>query len=163
MRGTTWNARGWRCKVAKDVDVRLDLGRAIKMLRLRIVAGMERAALWVEGEVKRSFQPGTGRASKRGGKIHRASAPGEPPAVDTGRLRSSITHDVQVQGNEVVGLVGTNIEYARRLELGFVGTDRLGRTVNQAARPFLRPAVFNNKAEIIRQMETGARKAGGGA
>lgn len=132
--------------MAKDVELKLDLGKAMKVLQPQVVAGMERACLWVEGTVKRSFT------------FNGPSKPGEPPAVDTGRLRSSITHEVRVEGDGVIGLVGTNVEYARRLEFGFVGTDKLGRNINQPARPFLRPAVFNNKAEIIRQLEAGARK-----
>lgn len=59
---------------------------------------------------------------------NRASAPGDPPAPDTGALRSSITY-------ERAGLraqVGTNLAYAKPLEYG---TPRI------APRPFLRPAV----------------------
>lgn len=132
--------------MAKDVEVKLDIGKAVKILRPRIVAGMERAATWIEGEVKRSFS------------FSGPSPPGQPPAVDTGRLRSSITHEVREEGNEVIGLVGSNVEYARRLEFGFVGTDKRGRRINQPERPYLRPAVFNNKTEIIKQLEIGAKK-----
>lgn len=153
MLTTTWNVMGWWYNMAKDVELRLDLGKAVKVSLPSVKAGMERATLWVEGTVKRSFKPGTGRIYIRGGKVHRASAPGEPPAVDTGRLRSSITHEVKIQGNEVSGLVGTNVEYAKYLELG---------TNKMAARPFLRPAVFNNKGEIIRQFQAGAKGADGG-
>ena len=48
----------------------------------------------IEADIKRSFGPGTGREYKRGKNkdiVHIASAPGEPPAVDTGRLRASIS------------------------------------------------------------------------
>ena len=47
--------------------------------------------------------------------------------VDTGRLRNSITHDVD--GKEVY--IGTNVEYAPPVEYG---------TVKQKAQPFLVPA-----------------------
>ena len=47
--------------------------------------------------------------------------------VDTGRLRNSITHDVD--GKEVY--IGTNVEYAPPVEYG---------TVKQRAQPFLVPA-----------------------
>jgi len=47
--------------------------------------------------------------------------------VDTGRLRNSITHNVD--GKEVY--VGTNVEYAPHVEYG---------TIKQKAQPFLRPA-----------------------
>ena len=65
--------------------------------------------------------------------------------VDTGRLRASITNEVE----EEVGRVGTNVEYARRIELGFVGTDILGRNYNQKPQPYLRPALEKNRKKIL--------------
>lgn len=52
--------------------------------------------------------------------------------VDTGRLRSSISHEVNAEGGSIVGTIGTNVDYAKYVELG---------TSNQAAQPFLRPAL----------------------
>jgi hypothetical protein len=78
------------------------------------------------------------------------SVPPNPPHVLTGRLRQSIAWEVTVEPNAVVGRVGTNVVYARRLELGFVGTDSLGRNINQEARPYLRPSLEENRNEIIR-------------
>lgn len=77
-------------------------------------------------------RPGTGREYPRGGRVHRASAPGEPPAVDTGELRASI-------GAEQVGgvlRVGSGLPKAAGLEFGT--TTPSGGTV--APRPFMRPA-----------------------
>ena len=65
--------------------------------------------------------------------------------VDTGRLRGSITNEVE----ETIGRVGTNVEYARRIELGFVGTDILGRKYNQKPYPYLRPALEKNRSKIL--------------
>lgn len=49
------------------------------------------AALRVEQEAKASMSgPKHGRLYRRGGVVHQASAPGEAPAVDTGKLKSSI-------------------------------------------------------------------------
>jgi len=68
--------------------------------------------------------------------------------VDTGRLRSSITHEIE----GTTGRVGSNVEYARRVELGFLNkTDSLGRTFLQPSQPFLRPALHKNE-KAIRQM-----------
>lgn len=72
---------------------------------------------------------GTGRRYKRGNIIHQASAPGQGPAVDIGRLRQSITALKVEDGH---WRVGTNVEYAPYLEFG---------TRKMAARPFMRPAV----------------------
>lgn len=62
-------------------------------------------------------------------KVERAAKQGCP--VDTGRLRSSIAYRIE-GGNEVVGIVGTSVEYAPFVEFG---------TRFMAAQPFLRPAL----------------------
>ena len=54
--------------------------------------------------------------------------------VDTGRLQGSLTYQVQKDGNEVEGLVGTNVEYAPYVE---------------AAKPFLKPAEDENRDRIL--------------
>lgn len=48
--------------------------------------------------------------------------------------------------------VGTNKPQGRRLEYGFVGTDSLGRTYNQAPRPHVRPAVDMVRGPFLRDM-----------
>ena len=67
--------------------------------------------------------------------------------VDTGRLRNSITHEVE-NGN--AALVGSNVEYAPYVELG---------TRNMKAKPYLRPAIENHIDEYKRvlERETGSR------
>ena len=68
--------------------------------------------------------------------------------VLTGTLRRSIhTED---QGSHAVS-VGTDLPYAARMEFGFAATDSRGRTYNQPARPYLRPALDENKAEMERE------------
>lgn len=70
---------------------------------------------------------------------HTASAPGKPPAVDTGLLRSSYTFQV---GSAVAGAyvdVGTSIKYAPFLEFG---------TVRMKPRPHLRPAIVTVQKDI---------------
>lgn len=56
--------------------------------------------------------------------------------VDTGRLRSSITHETE----GIIGRVGTNVEYARAVELG---------TEKQSPQPYLRPALHANEKKIL--------------
>lgn len=67
------------------------------------------------------------------------SAPGEPPHLQTGRLRGSVAHEVR----DLVGRVGTNVEYGRWLELG----TRLCK-----ARPWLRRALTECLPQIHRIM-----------
>jgi hypothetical protein len=93
------------------------------------------------------------------------SAPGSTPNIGTGTLKKSITHAVRIDKNEVVGIFGVAkgpaSAYARRLELGFVGTvnvrehTRKGSpvrahtaTFNVQPRPFIKPAYQKNKRQI---------------
>lgn len=52
--------------------------------------------------------------------------------VDTGRLRNSITH--QMDGKTL--MVGTNVEYAPYVELG--------TSKNKGPRPYIRPSIENH-------------------
>lgn len=88
----------------------------------------------VVGNVKRLINRGNPRGTN-------PSAPGEPPKKVTARLFNSIASRVERQGKQVIGIVGSALKYARRLELGFVGRDSLGRNVDQAPRPYLRPGL----------------------
>lgn len=77
---------------------------------------------------------------------HQASAPGEKPANDTGNLVKNMRESydpIALTGNVVVGT-----EYGLRLEYGFVGTDSAGRTVDQAPRPFARPALVEKEKDV---------------
>jgi len=74
----------------------------------------------------------------------------QTPHVKTGRLRSSITHEVEGTITGATGRVGTNVKYARRHELGFVGVDSLGRKYNQKPYPYLRPALHKNEKKILK-------------
>jgi hypothetical protein len=89
----------------------------------------------------------SGRTVKRGGVVRKfrkgsliyganPSKPGEPPHVQTGRLRSSVAYEIV---SATVGRVGTNVKYGRWLELG---------TRRVAARPWLRRALAEKQDEI---------------
>jgi len=64
-------------------------------------------------------------------RLHKASAPGEAPAVITGKLRKSVTFEVK---NYNLLIFGSTIEYGESLENG------AGRL---RSRPFLYPAILN--------------------
>ncbi|MBA7705057.1 hypothetical protein ES703_113881 [subsurface metagenome] len=80
------------------------------------------------------------------GRVPPPAPPEHPPAAPTGTLKGRITHELDP--TKLEGRVGTNLEYARRVELGFVGTDKLGRIYNQAPRPYLRPALHKCEKTI---------------
>lgn len=79
-------------------------------------------------------------------RFHRASAPGEAPAIDTGHLVNSF---FTKKLGRLVRIIGVNAEYAAALEFG---TERI------APRPYLRPALnavrgffVGAMREIVRQ------------
>ena len=88
---------------------------------------------------------GRGRSyPRKSGPPHTASAPGDPPATDTGELKNNITMDVIRRGKTVVGQIISGANYSEHLEFG---------TVNMEARPFLAPALKNNKRHILRKFK----------
>lgn len=140
MATITWDARKAKAEILRKVE-----------------RGMTRATLHLERKVIEKIGTGQPARTTAGGHLVGLdpSKPGEPPHVLSGRLRQSTTHQVEVGSNYVRGRVGTNVEYARRLELGFTGTDAAGRNVNQAPRPFLRPTLAEERAEILRRIVRG--------
>lgn len=90
--------------------------------------------------------------------------------VDTGNLRDAI-HAEQLEdepyrqtmqvapfvesGNEY----GFDPAYARRIEYGFFGTDKLGRNYHQAAQPYMRPAYDAKQAEARQVIADGVSES----
>ena len=70
-----------------------------------------------------------------------ASRVGESPHRRSGDLKGSFKWTVKRRLLSVDLRVFTNIVYSRRLEFGFVGTDSLGRNINQGPRPYWRVAL----------------------
>lgn len=75
---------------------------------------------------------------------HIASKPGDPPNTDTGALVRSINVEIRPDAT----YVGTSIKYAPYLEFG---------TARMAERPWLNPALENNKARITRMIRQAMR------
>ena len=87
---------------------------------------------------------------------HQASAPGEPPAPQSGDLRKSITHDGPTwDGDEVSGEVGTNIPYARILEFG--GVTGRGHLTRILPRPYMAPTFIEQRTAIETILATAVR------
>lgn len=84
-------------------------------------------------------KPGTG--IHWSGLPNPSSAPGQPPAIQSGHYADS--WDVQVIDHPygTTAYVGTDDPQGWRLELGFVGVDSLGRRYDVAPRPHLGPAI----------------------
>lgn len=110
-------------------------------------AGLADVGVEVTNRVKRLLsQPGTGRTYRRGSVLHRASSPGKPPAVDTGRLRASYTWRTGTDARGPYVEVGTNVLYAPMLEYG---------TRRMMPRPALRPAINEVRTQITALIREG--------
>lgn len=109
--------------------------------------------------------------------IQRDARIGSP--VDTGRLRASITPEVRTEGDDVLGVVGSNVAYAPYMELGTKahmppiaaletwarrhGTSAflVARAISRRgikARRFLQGAFEKNKDRIIKRIERAVKE-----
>lgn len=112
------------------------IAEAKRDVRAKAEKAVHRSTLRVQTAAVKRIQrgPKTGRVYERGDTLrgnkptHQASAPGQPPASDSGRLASSI--ETYVSGLE--GWVFTKVEYAKGLELG---------TSKIKPRPWLLPSI----------------------
>lgn len=118
-------------KVAREIDrvTEARVWAAVNVVRNRVLEKLSGARSGRQYRV-----PGTNR-------FYTASAPGEAPAVATGRLRQSIQAQIERREGGVVGMVGSGLDYAVYLELG---------TRAMAPRSFLRPAVEEARPELER-------------
>lgn len=112
--------------------------------------GVSAAAHVVEQRAQEKLrEPGSGRMYPRGKtRSHRASAPGEAPASDTGRLLGSLNTETRRERDAVVGVVSATAEYALPLELG---TEKI------AARPFMVPSLSEMKDRALSAFVANAR------
>ena len=109
---------------------------------------------WYGDKVLASTKAAKKAALTRGCQIVQADAVHRVPVL-TGNLQGSINYKVGEEEGRIgpdAAIDGTNVKYARRIEFGFKDTDKLGRKYNQAAKPYMRPALDNNRAEILRSM-----------
>jgi HK97 gp10 family phage protein len=118
-----------------------------------VAASLYVGGLKIEETAKISIQQGTktGRIYPRGDNIHQASAPGEAPATDTGRLVNSAYTEQKKAGKVVRIAFGRGVvKYALALEKG---------TRKMAARPFLRPALMQSIPYIKSRVREALKKA----
>jgi hypothetical protein len=163
--------------------VRIDEKKISETMRRGVANGLLGVQLQLSRFLRSTLsKPGTGRlyrvsrGSARGRNLrargfHRASSPGQPPAVNTGRLRQSwaiagnadqkfrvraplgkksesttqefavLTYDIAP--NRMWFTYGSNLKYARALEFG-------SRRRGLSQRPYVRPAVAAVGAQALR-------------
>ncbi len=74
----------------------------------------------------------------------------------TGQLASTI---MTILDGPMAVQVGVGAPYGRRMEDGFVGTDSLGRTYDEAGKPYLVLALEQNTDQILQRMGLAAAEA----
>ena len=117
----------------------IDIGLELEAAGEGILA---QSAALLESEAKKNFIGSHARGMPHVG--------GSNPNVVSGALRRSITH----KGPDHVGFgswevqVGPTTVYGRRIELGFSGSDSLGRVYHQPPFPYMRPAYESSQARL---------------
>lgn len=114
--------------------------------------GTQRVLLEAQIEVKKMLSM-AGSGTKHPGLKYTSSAPGRPPAVQTGTLRRSWQTGIFkrfAQGTRLGWRLGSNIKYARRLEFG-------GGFI--APRPYLRPSLNAVAPRVEKIMKAYIRQA----
>lgn len=111
-----------------NIEVNDNTEQFLEYLDKAIVNGLTAIGMTAEGHAKRKIT--------------------DYPAVDTGRLRNSITFEVDKK--EPAVYIGTNVEYGPYVELG---------TSKMPPRPFLKPAATEHSEEYKRIMEAALKSA----
>jgi HK97 gp10 family phage protein len=112
-----------------------------------------KGCLKVERTAKESFRPSDAESGMTGSfEFWLGPTQSEPPRVQTGRLRASITHRIVYEDEQVIGEVGTNVEYALPLEYG---------TSKMPPYPFMGPAYEKHAEEISEAIEKAEMEAEG--
>lgn len=112
-----------------------------------------RFAFLIQTEAATKISKGrrSGNEYKRGRKTHRASAGGEPPKTDTGRLVASIRPISTGFLSAEVGSLDAIAPYGGMLEDG---------TKNMDARPWLEPTLKENQDELGKYITAAIRTGG---
>jgi hypothetical protein len=107
-------------------------------LEQEFLRALKESAILVHEEAVKSIQDhrSAGRIYRRGARTHVASAPGNPPNTDTGKLVRSIRFEIDEASLRAV--VGTDLDYGRELEV-------------KRDRAWLQPAYLKRKAEILKR------------
>ena len=123
------------------------------ILNEELAKALKASAFKIEESAKRSILQGTksGRVYRRRSVTHQASAPGEAPANDTGRLARSIITSIEPGGQVAKITAGSSqVAYAVMLEFG---------TAKMLPRPFMHPAFKENEDWIRQRVEKAVKAA----
>lgn len=118
---------------------------------------------------KNAAESGLKTGVQNGAQIFEAAAKANAPVL-TGRLRDGIHTEVVTDAPTNQTLMVTPViaadnkygfepPYARRIELGFIGVDSLGRHYHQAPEPYMRPAKDEKASEATQAVQDGVTQA----
>ena len=107
----------------------------------------------IRGEAIKSIQTGpkSGRTYEKYNprRTHKASAPGQPPASDTGFLVNNIKR--KIDADKMGGEIASRAFYSKFLEFG---------TSKMLPRPFMFPALEKNRQKILKRINQAIKVAG---
>ena len=117
---------------------------------LRAVVG--RHAMRIAADIRKSFKaPKSGRVYYYQGRRIQASAPGEPPAIRSGRLYANVDPVFSDSGMQArINPQGQGVFYAAWLETG---------TSRMEARPYITPAFNRRREAFLTEVRTELAKA----
>jgi hypothetical protein len=128
--------------MADGINFRIDIG-GIEAVEAKLRA--------IEVQMKELLYLATAGGANvivREGKINSGKG-GEFPNRITGNLMRSIKAiPKESTSTRCVFEIGSDMNYAARLEYGFSEKDKLGRQYHQKPRPYLRPALDENKDRV---------------
>ena len=113
------------------------------MTEIKITSYRKEREKEIENHLQKAMEK-VGALVERQAKENVSKTGSEHPQVRTGRLRSSIMHQVTGGETEIVTEIGTNVTYGKYLEFG---------TSKMPPYPWLFPAVEMKKSEIIETLK----------
>lgn len=131
--------------------ITFDRAKMARLVETKAAAGLLNASIQGERDAKVLLsQPGSGQQYGD----HKSSAPGQPPAPDTGHMRAATQATLEVvrSGDDLASHVVTNVPQAVAMEKG---TERM------AARPYLSRLGSDYGPGLHRAFVVGARAARG--
>ncbi len=109
---------------------------------------VKRACYWVETDAKKLVHFITTRLRGSTSVNWSGSGLAKGKVSETAKTNDGVGQPDK-KPDKFTGVVGSNVEYARRYDMGFVGMDSLGRKYNQAPRAYLRVALEKNRSRIL--------------
>jgi HK97 gp10 family phage protein len=141
-----------KATVVGSVEIQANLNKISTAAKQLISHAVFKGVADVESEAKKSIQRGgkSGIVYQRYSpkRTHRSSAPGEPPASDTGYLVNNIKR--RMDSDKLGGEVRSRADYSKYLEYG---------TSKMMPRPYMFPALEKHRGKITQRINRAVKAA----